>query len=401
MTHLNPRVNQSGPAEARSDTADRSGGVMGRGVRLPITLLGIPLILDWSFLIVLPLMAYLIGSNVEVYARLFGIPGADLLGGARWILGLTAALGLFVCVILHELGHAVTARLYKIEVKNITLWFLGGMAHIAEMPRRRGGEAVVALVGPIVSFAIGALMWAWLRAAPPASAGGQFLVAYLAVVNVMLGAFNLLPALPLDGGRILRSLLALAMPHVRATRATAVVSKVVAVGLGLLGLMGGNLFLLFIAFFIFIGVQGETRQSVASNLLDGLSVGDLMSRDVKSVHPWLGVADLTSIMLDERHLGFPVVDEGGRLVGMVSLRELTTTPRPRPGALVRDVMVHEPPLVREDAPAESALQRLGTDTMNRLIVIDAAGNVVGIVTGADLMRAIQVRALGEGWRRAA
>ncbi len=375
--------------------------MLGRGVRLPFTLLGIPVILDWSFLIVLPLLAYMIGSNVEAYARQFRIPGADALAGTHLGLGLAAALGLFVCVILHELGHAVTARLYNVEVRSITLWFLGGMAHIAEMPRRRAGEAVVAVVGPIVSFAIGAAVWGLWMAGVFTSPGAQFLAAYLAVVNVMLGAFNLLPALPLDGGRILRSLLALGLSHVRATRITAAVSKVVALGLALLGLLTGNVFLLFIAFFIFMGVQAETRQSIASDLLRGLSVADLMSRDVKHVHPWLSVADLTNIMLDERHLGFPVIDERGRLVGMVSLRELTTTPRPRPGSLVRDVMLHDPPLIRDDAPAEAALHRLGTDTMNRLIVIDATGSVVGIITGADIMRAIQIRALGQGWLRAA
>src|SRR5436190_11064257 len=105
-------------------SAPTGGPLGGRAIRLPFTLLGIPLLLDWSFLIVLPLMAYLIGSKVVYYALQFGITGAETLGApaARYALGLLAAVGLFVCVILHEMGHAVTARLYGVHVRSITLW---------------------------------------------------------------------------------------------------------------------------------------------------------------------------------------------------------------------------------------------------------------------------------------
>src|SRR5436190_8260142 len=201
--------NEGSGSRDPATSAPTGGPVGGRAIRLPFTLLGIPLLLDWSFLIVLPLLGYLIGSNVVHYAAQFGIAGAETLDtpGMRYALGLLAAIGLFVCVILHELGHAVTARLYGVQVRSITLWFLGGMAYITEMPRRRGGEAVVALAGPIVSFVISMVLWVTLRAMPDAAPGPTFLVAYLALVNLLLGAFNLLPALPLDGGRVLRSLL--------------------------------------------------------------------------------------------------------------------------------------------------------------------------------------------------
>jgi Zn-dependent protease len=370
--------------------------VGGRAIRLPFTLLGIPLLLDWSFLIVLPLLGFLIGSNVVHYAQQFGIAGAETLDtpGMRYSLGLLAAIGLFVCVILHELGHAVTARLYGVQVRSITLWFLGGMAYITEMPRRRGGEAVVALVGPIVSFAISGVLWVTLHAMSDAAPGPTFLVAYLALVNLLLGAFNLLPALPLDGGRVLRSLLALAMPHAKATRIAAGVSKVVAVMLGIYGLVGGNMFLLFIAFFIFVGVQGETQQSVVLEMLSGLRVNDLMTRDLKTVPPWLSVGELTRIMLDEHHLGFPVVDERDVLVGVISLRELTST---NPMARVGEVMNRNPLTIHEEASAVDAFRMLGQAPGSRVIVTNGNGRVTGIISSRDLVRAIQVRTLGMSW----
>jgi Zn-dependent protease/CBS domain-containing protein len=378
--------------------------VLGRGLRLPFTLLGIPLVLDWSFLIVLPMMAFMIGGNVEAFADQVGLPGGERLAdpATRYTLGFVAAVGLFVCVLLHELGHAVTARLYEVEVKSITLWFLGGVAHIAEMPRRRGAEAVVAAVGPLVSFALAGLLYSLTRvgAAYGAGPGLLFVLSYLTLINVVLGVFNLLPALPMDGGRILRSLLALAMPHAKATRIAAVVSRVLAVGVAILGLMTGNMFTLFVALFIFLGVQGERRASLVDSTLEGLRVSDLMSRDVRYVHPWMTVSELTSVMLDEHHLGFPVMDEQGRLVGLISLRELTRSPRPSPGALVREVMVSPPPTIPAGADAAEAMRRLGgagLQSLSRLVVVDAGGNVVGIITGADLMRAIQVRTLGAEW----
>jgi CBS domain-containing protein len=268
------------------------------------------------------------------------------------------------------------------------------MAYITEMPRRRGGEAVVAIVGPLVSFAISVLLWLALRASPGASAGAQFLVGYLALVNLLLGAFNLLPALPLDGGRVLRSLLALAMPHAKATRIAGGVSKVVAVMLGIYGLAGGNMFLLFIAFFIFVGVQGETQQSVVLDVLAGLHVSDLMTRELKTVPPWLTVGELTRIMLDEHHLGFPVVDEREQLVGLVTLRDL---PSSNAAARVGEVMNAAPTTISEDASATDAFKALGQLAGSRLIVTDRNGRMSGIITGSDLMRAIRVRTLGREW----
>jgi len=125
-------------------------------LRLPFKLLGIPVSLDVSFLIVLPLFAFLIGSQLPTYLQLLGVrPDSRLLEGyTPYLLGLLAALGLFTSVVIHELGHAVTARMYGVETREITLWLLGGVAQLSDMPRTRGAEAVIAIVGPLVSLAL-------------------------------------------------------------------------------------------------------------------------------------------------------------------------------------------------------------------------------------------------------
>src|SRR5206468_10405330 len=146
-------------------------------------------------------------------------------------LGLVGALGLFVSIVVHELGHAVVARLYGVKVRRITLWALGGMAEFDEMPRQRGAEAVVAVVGPIVSVAVGVLCWGILGLLPATAVAPRFVLSFLGGTNIYLALFNLLPAMPLDGGRVLRSLLALRMPHLRATQVAVTISKFLAIAM--------------------------------------------------------------------------------------------------------------------------------------------------------------------------
>lgn len=372
-----------------------SGGMFGRSFRLPFTLLRIPVYVDLSFLLVLPLLAWIIGSQVGLFARMFHIPLRPSLtsGAMPYVLGLVAAAGLFVSVVIHELGHAVVARGYGVVVRRITLWFLGGVAEFEQMPRQRGAEAVVAIVGPLVSFAIGGICWGALRAIPAGASAGRFVVAYLAYTNVILAIFNLLPAMPMDGGRVLRSLLALAMPYARATRVAAGVSRFIAVLMGLFGLFSLNFFLLLIAVFIFAAVGAETRVGQLEDLLRGLHVRDLMNPRVHSVGPDLSVAGLMDRMLRDHHLGFPVVDETGNLLGLVTLRDAQGKD---PATPVRAVMRPDPPTVPEQADAAEALRRMAGAGFGRVIATSDGGRVTGIVTKTDLMRLIQLRQAGWG-----
>jgi len=360
-----------------------------RTIRLPFQVLGIPVSLDLSFLIVLPLFAFLIGSQLPVYLQLLQIgPRPELLQGPTpYLLGLLAAVGLFLSVLIHELGHALTARAYGVQTREITLWLLGGVAQLEQIPRNRGAEAVIAIAGPIVSVLLSALFGLLRGLLPSAATEGQFLLGYLSFINLSLAVFNLLPALPLDGGRILRSLLALYKPYLEATRTAAAVSKILAFGLGLLGLFVGNLFMLLIALFIFMAASAEAEQTVLSRTLEGLRVRDLMTREVSSVPPSLSVAELLEKMMQERHVGYPVVEEG-RLLGLISIEDLQgASPQTRVLERMR------PPLqLDEHTDALMALQRMAEQGFSRLLITDAYGNLVGILSKTDLLRALQLRA---------
>lgn len=365
-----------------------------RGYRLPFRLLGIPVYLDPTFLIILPLLAWMIGSRLDLYIRLFGLridPAALQHGYTPFILGLIAALGLFASVLIHELGHSVVARRYGVRVKRITLWLLGGVAQLEEMPRQRGAEAVVAVAGPLTSFVVSALCWLLLASTPPGALVVQFIFGYLAFMNVALGTFNLLPALPLDGGRVLRSLLALRLPHLKATQLAAAVSHVLAVLLGLYGLLSLNVFLVLIAFFVYMAGAAETQTAVVAEMLDGVGVDDLMTREVQTVPTTMRITDLVDKMLRERHMGYPVFDDAGRLTGMVTLSEIQGAD---PHATVERVMSRQVVTILESASALEAFQIMSRNNFGRLVVVGAGGQMVGIISKTDLIRTVQVRIVG-------
>ena len=254
-------------------------GMFKNAFRLPFKLLGIPVQLDVSFLLVLPLFAWLIGNNIEVYVEILRLkiePEVLKEGYAPYLVGLVSALGLFGSVLIHELGHCVVGRYYRLEIVSITLWLLGGMAQFKRMPKRGGVEAVVAIAGPVTSFAVAGVCWVLLQLTPVTIVPLHFVLAYLVWMNVVLATFNLLPALPLDGGRVLRSLLALRSNHLKATLGAAALSRVIALGMGLVGLMTGHIFLLLIAFFVFMAGMAESQMAMAADLLRGIHVLSLI-----------------------------------------------------------------------------------------------------------------------------
>ena len=368
-----------------------------QGVRLPFRLLGIPVKLDPSFMLVLPLFAYLIGSQVPALVTLLsqlGVvevpPGATVsaAGGALeqgltpWLLGLACALGLFTSVVVHELGHALVARLYGVETLEIRLWFLGGVARFKDIPKQRGAEALVALAGPVTSALLGLLLWLLVPVAG-FSLGAQVITAYLAVTNVALAIFNLLPALPLDGGRILRSLLALVFNRLRATNIAVTISAGLAVALGIYGFFTGQFFLVIMAFFVYNAGRAEASAAHLDEVVGGLSVADIMTKEPMSVQSDMPLNQFARLAEFRRHAGYPVVDDG-RLVGYAFLTPGLAADEHK---TVADVM-----LTAETAsptePALGALQRIATSPSGRLMVVDAAGTLVGIVSKTDLIRVL-------------
>lgn len=355
-------------------------------IRLPFRILGIPVSLDRSFLLVLPLFAYLIASQIPAYIGLFRSVGlhidpAALEGGARpYLVGLAAALGLFVSVLIHELGHALVARGYGVKTKEITLWFLGGVAQFDDLPKQRGAEAIVAIAGPLTSVLLAflsALAWPLASGAPVV----LFVLSYLTITNAALAIFNLLPALPLDGGRVLRSLLALAMPRTKATRVAGNVGSVVAILLGVYGLVTFSLFLVAIAFFVYNAGRAETRATLIGDAFEGHTVADLMTRDPITVLPDMRLDQFAQLIFYRKHTGYPVVDDRGRLLGYARVRD---THRGSEEATVASIMVPAVTVAPSDT-ALSALQRIGEGDLGRLVVVDDEGTVVGMLSRADLI----------------
>ncbi|AKU06439.1 M50 family metallopeptidase [Haloferax gibbonsii] len=368
-----------------------------RGIRIG-SAFGIPIKLDLTFLIVLPLFAWLIGSDVTnlalVVNDLFGanIDGAAISAGSmQWILGSAAAIGLFAGVLLHEFGHSLVAMRYGYEIESITLWLFGGVARFKEIPEDWKQEFTIAVAGPLVSVAIGVVSYAGFVLLPESQAPAQFVLGYLALVNVSLAVFNMLPGFPMDGGRVLRALLARNRPHAKATQMAAEVGKVFAFLLGLFGLFF-NLFLVALAFFIYMGASGEAQQTVLKATFQDVVVRDIMTgrENLDVVDERTSVAELLERMFVERHTGYPVL-RNGNLVGMVTLDDARGVKEVERDAFrVDDIMSDELATISPDADAMDAIALMQERGVGRLPVVDETGDLVGLVSRSDLVTAFNI-----------
>jgi Zn-dependent protease len=359
-----------------------------RGWPLPFRAFGIPIELDPSFALVLPLFAWMIGSQVPAFAGLFARLGVDVdpvalsTGMAPWVLGLLAALGLFGSVLLHELGHALVARAYGVRTERITLWFLGGIAQLADLPRQRGAEAVVAIAGPITSGALSLLLSVLLSAT---SGGAAFVIGYLSFTNLALALFNLLPALPLDGGRVLRSLLSASLGDVRATRIAGGVSRAIAIALGVYGVLSLQIFLVAVAFFVDAAGRAEVFASRARRAFEGRVVRDAMRAEPIAVDLGWSVVALRRLREFRPHTCYPVIDGAGRPIGWLRASDLD--------ALGDDASVAERMMagesVAESDDLEGALRVLAGAAAGRLFVVDDVGRLSGMLGKADVVRLLQ------------
>ena len=368
-----------------------------RGIRIG-SAFGIPIRLDVTFLIVLPLFAWLIGSDVSnlvtVINGLFGatLP-ADALsdGSLQWILGGTAAVGLFLCVLLHEFGHSLVAMRYGYEIESITLWLFGGVARFTEIPEDWRQELNITVAGPVVSVLLGVVSYAVFVVLPEAQAAAKFVFGYLALTNVALAVFNMLPGFPMDGGRVLRALLARTRPHAQATQIAAEVGKGFAFLLGIVGLFA-NLFLIALAFFIYMGASSEAQQSVMKAAFQDVTVRDIMTAraDLSTVTENTSVAELLDRMFSERHTGYPVMRDG-RLVGMVTLDDARSVREvERDAYRVEDVMTGEVTGISPDSDAMEAIQLMQEQNVGRLPVLDETGELVGLISRSDLVTAFNI-----------
>ena len=368
-------------------------------------LFGIPIELHFTFLLVIPLFAWIIGTQIELTLSLLGMvfgveidPTLVLNGVMPYLLGAVVSLGLFAGVLLHEIAHSLVALRWGMRINAITLYLFGGVSQMEESTPDPKIELPMALVGPLTSLAIGLVCIALVYVVDgaivdrPLAGALVFTLAYLGLLNVILFAFNLLPAFPMDGGRVLRAFLARRMPLPRATRIAASVGKGFAVLFGVLGLIALNPILVIIAFFIYIGASQESTAIHYTFLLKDVTLGQIMSREVMTVEPSTPIHVVLDQMYATKHLGFPVVERGA-LIGMVTLDDLhRTNPIDRDALIVRDVMTRGALSLPPEAPVVDALRVMSEQNIGRVPIV-REGDLLGIVTRTDIMKVIELREL--------
>lgn len=306
---------------------------------------------------------------------------------------------LFACVLLHELGHVFAARRYGIETRDITLLPIGGVASLEQIPEKPSEEIVIALAGPAVNAVIAALLLAvlWMAGDMPkpqalAELGqtGTGLAAQLAVANLALAVFNLIPAFPMDGGRVLRALLATQVGHVRATEFSAMIGQALAGVLVLLGLFGNPLLIL-IAVFVFLAATSEAGFVQARDA----TRGTLASHAAVSVFSSLGPASTTSdgadLLLRTTQHEFPVLDGARRLRGVVTREAIIAALQDKGNATpVLEIMESDVPTVRENASLDVVFKRMQTEGRHFVGVVDRDGALVGYLTPENISELVMV-----------
>ena len=368
------------------------------------TFYGIPIQLHWTFLIIIPLFAWIIGSQILLTTDLISttfrvsIDTSIITSGYMpFILGMIIALGLFGGVLIHELAHSMLAKSKGIKINSITLLIFGGISSMEEESPDPKVELPMAAIGPLTSLAVGivciALMYFFngaIAANPPVAGVFVFMFGYLGILNVFLFGFNLLPAFPMDGGRVLRAFLARSMPLNQATKIAADVGKVFAVLFGILGIVLLNPILILIAFFIYIGASQESTAMKYNFLLKDVTVSDIMASNVRTVSAELPVREVIDLMYTTKHLGFPV-EERGRMTGMVTLADVHKIPAlDREAMQVRDIMTRGIIALPPRAPVIDALRIMSTHNIGRIAVMEGE-QLLGIVTRTDIMKVIELK----------
>jgi Zn-dependent protease/CBS domain-containing protein len=356
---------------------------------------GIRISINWSWIVVFVLITWTLARSI------FPDQNPGLSDGTYLAMALAASVVFFISLLLHELGHALQARREGVEIEGITLWLFGGVAQFKGQFPSAGAEFRIAIAGPLVSLALGVFFVAaaWGLGLPQEVDGP---LAWLGFINLVLLVFNMIPALPLDGGRVLRSLLwARSGDLVAATRTAAVVGRglafvLIALGLGELVLLGsfGGVWLAFVGWFLLQAASAETRYLAAQQALGGLRVADLMVRDPATVREDVPLGDFVDdVVRSRRFTTYPVV-ENGRAVGLLPFRCVAEVPRGEWDLhVVRDCMLPlEQTLVFDpEDPLIDAAERLGRSDVSRGLVLDD-GRLVGLLSITDVMRALELPA---------
>lgn len=358
---------------------------------------GIDVRVHWSFILALAFGAYIYRDN----------PAGPLVGA---LYGVLVILLLFVCVTMHEFGHALVAKRFGVGVQHITLLPIGGVASLERMPDKPVQELLITVAGPLVNLILALLLlpFALLLLSmrfdvfptnfvgsvlqtmqQPGLAG---LVSYLFFANILLGLFNLLPAFPMDGGRILRALLAMTMSYVRATNIAVLVGRLLAVALGVLGLVTGNIMMMLIAFFVYVG-GGAEREAVQSRaVLRHFTAAQALTHTAANLYSSEHLSRAVELIMSSYQADYPVMDLGSRFVGVLTRpRLIRALAEVGPETRVTDVMLpaEEVPVV---SPATDLAEVWETMAGNgaRVVAVKNQHEFLGLLTLEDITEVFQV-----------
>ncbi len=318
---------------------------------------------------------------------------------------------LFSCVLLHELGHALTARSFGVRTPDITLLPIGGVARLERIPDRPKEELLIAIAGPLVNVVIAAVLLFVLNAQATISDLEDLntprvaMLARLASVNIGLVLFNLIPAFPMDGGRVLRALLAMRMNYARATQIAATVGQGLAFVFGLLGLFHNPL-LLFIALFVYLGATQEAALAQLKDISAGLSVAEAMMTELNAFPASATLERAAEAVLLTSQHEFPVLDEAGRVLGILTRDDIIRALHQQGGGtFVSEVMHHDPPAVLPQARLDEAFAKMQQCACPALPVIDGFGRLVGLLTPENvgqmmIMKSLRPKEAKPSWRLA-
>lgn len=342
---------------------------------------GIDIYIHATFL----LLIYLVGIS---YWKQQGTMAA-VLSGVGYI------LALFLCVVLHEFGHSLTARRYGIRTRNITLLPIGGVATLEKMPDNPRQEINVAIAGPAVNFVIATLLYLYLdirnipiSAEEVSLTGGPFLYR-LMMVNIFIGGFNLLPAFPMDGGRILRATLASRMDHAKATKIAASVGQFLAIGMGLLGIMY-NPFLLIIAVFIWFGASIESNAEQLKSILGHATVRHAMLREFHTLSPEDNLARAVELTLAGSQKDFPVGYQN-KLYKVLHHSDLIKGLKEKgEHARISDLPLQDIHSVEINEPLGRLLERM-QGNLAQMICVSEGGQVVGLLNLENILEMIKIQ----------
>ncbi|WP_306117154.1 MULTISPECIES: site-2 protease family protein [unclassified Roseitalea] len=354
--------------------------------------------MQWSFSI-----GTVAGSQIRIHLTFFlllawiGLVALQTGGTAAAVEGIAFIIAIFACVVLHELGHAIAARRYGIVTPRITLLPIGGVAQLERMPEKPGQEIVVALAGPAVNVVIATVLIFILGANVDLSTAAAIedptvsFVARVAAVNVILVLFNLIPAFPMDGGRVLRALLATRYSRVRATQIAARIGQFLAIIFGFLGLLGGNPLLIFVAIFVYIAATAESQMTGMQDIARSLGVRDGMITQYEALGPGARLGQAADLLLMTTQREFPVLANDGTMAGVLGTRDLIAglDEAGRDGP-VSAYMNRDVPVMTEDETLYAAMVQLQQHRKPAVAVMGRDGALAGYVTAENLSELMMV-----------